>query len=75
MNKVISNLAPPAKYRQGDIFKSSVNDHYILTNINGGHVCIRLKDGVAWTTATADIEKATTALTFVGRDLTIIIER
>lgn len=75
MNKVISNLVSPAKYKQGDIFESSINDHYILTNINNLYICIRLKDGAAWTRTTGDIKTATHALIFVGRDLTITIER
>lgn len=77
MNEVKMNFkTEESQYQPGDIFKTDNNEFYILADFNGEeYSAISLSSGYRWESPVKDISIAVNGLTYVGRDLSITIER
>ena len=78
MNKVNVTIKKKIKFHPGDLFKSyKLDSIYILSRIytNSGikYLCVSLNSGQAWSDTSFNIEDVIHELTFIGRDLNIII--
>lgn len=72
-----TNDVEPYIPKIGDIFKSVSDELYILAKFGGGEekfVCVCLNDGLCWYSPDNNIREAISGLTFVKRDVKIVVE-